>query len=82
MPDHKSKNQKEQSFNILPHPAKTNDPADLNPPQPGGGLRSGGATHAFHAREPHIPAPHIRDNMPEPKSREELHARQAELNRK
>ncbi|KAL1741311.1 hypothetical protein HDZ31DRAFT_45728 [Schizophyllum fasciatum] len=84
MADHKSKNQsqKEQAFHILPHPAKTNDPADLNPPQPGGGLRSDPVQGAFHARDPHVPAPHILNNLPEPKGREELRARQAELNRK
>ncbi|TRM63073.1 hypothetical protein BD626DRAFT_457258 [Schizophyllum amplum] len=82
--DKSSKNQgeKEQTFNILPHPAKSNDPADLNPPHQGGGLRSNPIQGALHARDPYVPPPHIRNNMPEPKGRDELRARQAELNRK
>ncbi|KAL1739511.1 hypothetical protein HDZ31DRAFT_49273 [Schizophyllum fasciatum] len=70
----------EPTVSIQPHPAKSNDPADLNPPQPGGGLRHDGGMEAHHARDPHVPAPEVRDNLPEPATREELQARQAELN--
>ncbi|KAF8153250.1 hypothetical protein B0H34DRAFT_662461 [Crassisporium funariophilum] len=71
------KGDSEQSFSIQPHPAKTNDPADL---QPSGGLRQGGAMDAFHARDPYVPSEQIRNNMPAPLSRDELHAKQASLN--
>ncbi|KAJ3514055.1 hypothetical protein NLJ89_g2592 [Agrocybe chaxingu] len=70
----------EPTFSILPHPAKTNDPADLQPPG-SGGLRHGGPMEAFHARDPYVPSEEIKNNMPAPLSREELHARQAELQR-
>ncbi|KAF8802358.1 hypothetical protein BYT27DRAFT_7196780 [Phlegmacium glaucopus] len=66
----------EQSFSIQPHPAKTNDPADL---QPSGGLRQGNAMDAFYARGPHVPSEDILKNLPEPLSREELQAKQAAL---
>ncbi|PPQ76258.1 hypothetical protein CVT26_009847 [Gymnopilus dilepis] len=66
----------EPTYSILPHPAKTNDPADL---QPSGGLRSGGPMEAFHARDPHVPNDEIKRNMPLPASHEELQARQAAL---
>ncbi|KAK0444250.1 uncharacterized protein EV420DRAFT_1574966 [Desarmillaria tabescens] len=47
---------KEPMFSILPHPAKTNNPSDLNPPNQGaGGLRSDPVMGAHHARDPHIP---------------------------
>ncbi|KAF4610096.1 hypothetical protein D9613_010621 [Agrocybe pediades] len=69
-------NNKEPTYSILPHPAKSNDPADL---QPSGGLRHGGPMEAFHARDPYVPSEEIRNNMPAPRSREELHARQAQL---
>ncbi|KIJ98371.1 hypothetical protein K443DRAFT_680797 [Laccaria amethystina LaAM-08-1] len=68
----------EPSYSIQPHPAKTNDPADLQPP--GGGLKSGGVMAAHHARDPYIPSDQIKNNLPEPLSREELQARAAELN--
>ncbi|KAI0028874.1 hypothetical protein K488DRAFT_57605 [Vararia minispora EC-137] len=68
----------QKEYSIQPHPAKTNDPADL---QPHGGLNSNHQADAFHARDPHVPAPHIANNLPEPASREELRARQAELNK-
>ncbi|KAM5537121.1 hypothetical protein V8D89_009267 [Ganoderma adspersum] len=69
-------------FSILPHPAKTNDPRDLQPPQPGGGLNNNSQFGAFHARGPYIPPANILNNLPPPESKESLQARQKELNRK
>jgi hypothetical protein len=45
---------------------KTNDPADLNPPQPGGGLNSGPATQAHRARDPHVPSQKIANSLEQP----------------
>ncbi|KAF8880516.1 hypothetical protein BD779DRAFT_1446161 [Infundibulicybe gibba] len=73
-------NQGEPAFSIQPHPAKSNDPADLNPPQAGGGLRRGHAEEAFHARDPYIPSQEIQDSLEQPLSREELKAQSAQLN--
>ncbi|EPQ51218.1 hypothetical protein GLOTRDRAFT_49138 [Gloeophyllum trabeum ATCC 11539] len=70
----------EPTYSIQPHPAQTNDPRDLEPPQLGGGLNSKPEYQAFHARDPHVPSKEIRDNMPQPASREELKARSAQLN--
>ncbi|EIM83747.1 uncharacterized protein STEHIDRAFT_123361 [Stereum hirsutum FP-91666 SS1] len=70
----------EQQVGIQPHPAKTNDPSDLAP-QPGGGLTSKPELQAHHARDPHVPSPQVAANVEEPKSREELRARAAELNK-
>ncbi|KAH8823432.1 hypothetical protein DL96DRAFT_1617537 [Flagelloscypha sp. PMI_526] len=54
----------EPTYSIQPHPAKTNDPADLQPRQ---GLRSGGGlADAFNARPPHIPNEQVLDNLPPP----------------
>ncbi|TBU28468.1 hypothetical protein BD311DRAFT_806920 [Dichomitus squalens] len=69
------------TYSIQPHPAKTNDPRDLEPPQPGGGLNSNPEYGAFHARDPYIPPAHIANNLPPPQTREQLRARQAELNK-
>ncbi|KAI0746804.1 hypothetical protein C8Q80DRAFT_1104974 [Daedaleopsis nitida] len=63
-----SNGQNESTFGILPHPAKTNDPRDLEPPQPGGGLNSNPEYGAFHARGPHVPSPQIANNLPPPKA--------------
>ncbi|KAL1673374.1 hypothetical protein EV122DRAFT_283040 [Schizophyllum commune] len=71
----------DQQVSIQPHPAKSNDPADLNPPQPGGGMRHDGGMEAHHARDPHVPAPEVLSSLPEPATHEELQARQAELNK-
>ncbi|KAH9919980.1 uncharacterized protein BXZ73DRAFT_80219 [Epithele typhae] len=71
----------EQTFSIQPHPAQTNDPRDLEAPQPGGGLSSNPEYGAFKAREPHVPSPQIANNLPPAASREEMRARAAELNR-
>ncbi|RDX54539.1 hypothetical protein OH76DRAFT_1340857 [Lentinus brumalis] len=79
-PQQQQQQQNEPSFGILPHPAKTNDPRDLEPPQPGGGLNSKPESEAFHARDPHVPSPQVLNNLPPAKSREELRARAQELN--
>ncbi|RDB26621.1 hypothetical protein Hypma_005544 [Hypsizygus marmoreus] len=70
----------EPTFSTLPHPAKTNDPADLQPKQPGGGLATSDSMAAHHARDPYIPSPEIVNKLEEPLSREQLRARAAELN--
>ncbi|KAJ7040703.1 hypothetical protein C8F04DRAFT_948235 [Mycena alexandri] len=70
----------EQQFSIQPHPAKSNDPADLQPPQTGG-LASNPNEQAFHARDPHVPSQQVMAGLEQPASREELQARQAELNK-
>merc|ERR1712130_671106 len=76
--DDNNNNESEQSFSIQPHPAKTNDPADLQPNQ---GLRGdNNSASAFNARGPHVPAPHIANNLEETRSRDELRRRQEELN--
>ncbi|KAK0495671.1 hypothetical protein EDD18DRAFT_1354178 [Armillaria luteobubalina] len=72
---------KESTFSIQPHPAKTNDPSDLNPPTQGGGLRSDPVMGAHHAKGPHIPKQDILNSLEQPLSREELRKRQAELNK-
>ncbi|KAI0717347.1 hypothetical protein C8T65DRAFT_641150 [Cerioporus squamosus] len=72
--------QNEPTYGILPHPAKSNDPRDLEPPQPGGGLNSKPEYEAFHARDPHVPSPQVMNNLSPPKTREELRARAQELN--
>ncbi|KAI9063608.1 hypothetical protein FKP32DRAFT_1592294 [Trametes sanguinea] len=72
----KQNQESEQTFSIQPHPAKTNDPNDLQ-----GGNFSDPKAGAFHARDPYVPAPEIKNNMPPAQSREELRARAAELNK-
>ncbi|KAJ7182728.1 hypothetical protein C8R43DRAFT_967903 [Mycena crocata] len=74
------KSGEDQQFTIQPHPAKTNDPADLNPPQTGG-LASNPNEQAFHARDPHVPSQQVMAGLEKPLSREELQARAAELNK-
>ncbi|KZT02869.1 uncharacterized protein LAESUDRAFT_660955 [Laetiporus sulphureus 93-53] len=69
----------EPTFNILPHPAKSNDPKDLEPPQLGAGLNSNPEMQAFHARDPYVPSSELMKGVEEPLSREELHARSAQL---
>ncbi|KIJ62264.1 hypothetical protein HYDPIDRAFT_49390, partial [Hydnomerulius pinastri MD-312] len=72
----------EQRFNILPHPAKSNNPGDLaDPPQPGAGLNSKPEFQAYHARDPHVPSQEILNNLEAPMSREDLKKRAEELNR-
>ncbi|KAJ7678131.1 hypothetical protein DFH06DRAFT_1167949 [Mycena polygramma] len=74
------KKNEEQSFSIQPHPAKTNDPADLQQEQTGG-LASNPNAGAFHARDPHVPSQQVMAGLEKPASKEELEARQAELNK-
>ncbi|KAI0042768.1 hypothetical protein FA95DRAFT_532527 [Auriscalpium vulgare] len=69
----------EQQFSIQPHPAKTNDPADLN--RDTGGLQSQQPAGALHARDPHVPSPQIVNSLEAPAPRDELRARAAELNK-
>ncbi|TFK23293.1 hypothetical protein FA15DRAFT_670576 [Coprinopsis marcescibilis] len=80
MSSQQNKKGKEQSFHILPHPAKTNNPADLQPEQREQ-LRSD-PVQAFHARDPYVPDPKILENLPPATSREELQKRQDEINRR
>ncbi|KAH9950794.1 hypothetical protein B0H21DRAFT_721719 [Amylocystis lapponica] len=83
MPFGKKANGKgEQTFSILPHPAKTNDPRDLEPPQPGGGLNSNPEVQAHHARGPHVPSQEILNSLEKPLSRDQLKAKAAELNKR
>ncbi|KAJ7100679.1 hypothetical protein B0H15DRAFT_943979 [Mycena belliarum] len=70
----------EPTLSIQPHPAKSNDPADLQPPQTGG-LASNPNDQAFHARDPHVPSAQVMAGLEQPKTREELQARAAELNK-
>ncbi|KAG2059323.1 hypothetical protein BDR06DRAFT_830716, partial [Suillus hirtellus] len=71
--------QQEQQFNILPHPAKSNDPADLVGRD--AGLTSKAEFHAYHARDPHVPSKDIVNSLEAPLSRDELHRRAEELNK-
>ncbi|KAL4063772.1 hypothetical protein V8B97DRAFT_1929118 [Scleroderma yunnanense] len=73
--------QSEQRFNILPHPAKTNNPADLDPAQRSG-LIDNPAILAHHAREPYVPSQELVNSLEAPLSREELRQRSEELNMK
>ncbi|KAG5645668.1 hypothetical protein DXG03_005506 [Asterophora parasitica] len=70
----------EQQFTTQPHPAKTNDPADLQRQQPGGGLATSDPMAAHHARDPYVPSQEIQSNLEQPLGRDELRARAAELN--
>ncbi|KAJ6598439.1 hypothetical protein DFH09DRAFT_1131776 [Mycena vulgaris] len=72
--------EEDPTFSIQPHPAKSNDPADLMPPQTGG-LASNPNEQAFHARDPHVPSQQVMAGLEEPLSREELQKRAAELNK-
>lgn len=58
-------------FGILPHPAKTNNPADLQDPATQGGLQSSG-TNVFNAKGPHVPSQEIAQGLEAPKSRDEV----------
>ena len=60
------------AFNILPHPAKTNNPADLDSePAAHGGLQSAGM-NAYNAKGPHVVSDEVAKGLEEPKSREEV----------
>ncbi|KAI0087149.1 hypothetical protein BDY19DRAFT_995227 [Irpex rosettiformis] len=77
---HKS-SEGEQQFTIQPHPAKTNDPRDLEPPQLGGGLNSNPKQQAFNTPGPYIPKQDLLQGVEQPLSRDELKAKSAELNK-
>ncbi|KAI5118303.1 hypothetical protein M0805_003822 [Coniferiporia weirii] len=79
----KSPKNGEQQFSIQPHPAKTNDPADLNGPQSGGGLATARdpASAVHNTPGPVIPNAEMQRNIPPPAGRDELNARAAELNK-
>ncbi|KAL0958815.1 hypothetical protein HGRIS_014134 [Hohenbuehelia grisea] len=66
------------TFSIQPHPAKSNDPADL---KGGNSYGSGAGMQAHNARGPHVPNQDLLNNLEQPLSREELRKRQAELNK-
>ncbi|KAF7792712.1 hypothetical protein EIP86_003810 [Pleurotus ostreatoroseus] len=69
----------EPTFSIQPHPAqKTNDPRDLEPQQPD---FAPAGQNVAHGPGPVIPNQEMLNNMGQPKSREELKARSAQLNR-
>ncbi|TFY51493.1 hypothetical protein EVG20_g10977 [Dentipellis fragilis] len=72
----------DQQFTIQPHPATTNDPADLEHPgqQLGGGLNSGNNPAVYMAPGPQIPTRDVSEALPPPAGSEELAARSAELN--
>ncbi|KAF5381587.1 hypothetical protein D9615_005417 [Tricholomella constricta] len=70
----------EPTFSTQPHPAKTNDPADLQSGS-GGGLATSNPMAIHHARDPHVPSQEIQRNLEQPLGREELRARAAELNK-
>ncbi|THG99506.1 hypothetical protein EW145_g7253 [Phellinidium pouzarii] len=73
----------EQQFSIQPHPAKTNNPVDLQPEPEQGGLASArDPASAVHSTPgPVIPNAEIQQNIPPPASHDELSARAAELNK-
>ncbi|KAF7760256.1 hypothetical protein Agabi119p4_10932 [Agaricus bisporus var. burnettii] len=81
--DSKASGGQEQRFNILPHPAKTNDPADLQQPsEETGGLQSSqGAYSAFQTPGPVKLNPENLKDLPPPKTKEELSTLQAQLNK-
>jgi len=61
-------------FGILPHPAKTNNPADLqSDPREHGGLQGAGA-NAYTAKGPHVPSQEIAEGLEKPKTRDEVSA--------
>ncbi|KAF8234550.1 hypothetical protein L208DRAFT_1393968 [Tricholoma matsutake] len=70
----------EPTFSIQPHPAKSNDPADLRHVQQGG-LATSNQMAAHHARDPHVPTQEIQNNLEQPLSREEVRMRAEELNK-
>ncbi|KAF8310968.1 hypothetical protein DL93DRAFT_2169357 [Clavulina sp. PMI_390] len=73
----------EQQFTIQPHPAKSNNPADLAPQQPGGGLNNKAEIDGLINAKGggYIPTTEQLKAMGEPLSREELRKRQENLNK-
>ncbi|KLO14939.1 hypothetical protein SCHPADRAFT_939078 [Schizopora paradoxa] len=66
--------EQEQQFTIQPHPAKTNDPADLQ-------TNSADAQGSLFMPGPVITSQEQGANIPPPSSHDELQARSAELNK-
>ncbi|KAH8103406.1 hypothetical protein BXZ70DRAFT_728138 [Cristinia sonorae] len=82
-PSHNEHRDSEPTYSIQPHPARSEDPRDLEPPQLGGGLNSNPEYNAFHAKGPYVPTQEVLNNVQGPAAgRDELSARQADLNRK
>ncbi|EGN94422.1 hypothetical protein SERLA73DRAFT_62207 [Serpula lacrymans var. lacrymans S7.3] len=79
--DQQHRDSEEQRFGILPHPAKSNNPAELENPQAGAGLNDNLGIQAHHAHGPHIPSRDVANNLEQPASREELRKRGEELNK-
>ncbi|PVF96980.1 hypothetical protein CPB86DRAFT_786469 [Serendipita vermifera] len=84
MSSHSNNNQnnkeEEHTFHILPHPAKTNDPADLRRENnPIGSVMSSIAQ--LGNKGPHILGDEQKKGLEEPLSRDELRRRAAELNK-
>lgn len=74
----------EQRFNILPHPAKTNNPADLTRPGDGGempSIQDRMTQLATGARGPHILSEEQKSGLEQPLTHEELRVRAAQLNK-
>ncbi|KAL7411902.1 hypothetical protein BDY24DRAFT_416805 [Mrakia frigida] len=71
-----TKEDKEQEFTIQPHPATTNNPETDPALQAGSGKAS-----ATGARDPYVPSKDIAESLEKPKSREELQAASAALNK-
>ncbi|GAA5832031.1 hypothetical protein JCM11251_002794 [Rhodosporidiobolus azoricus] len=83
-------NQEEQTFNILPHPATSNNPTQETTPglgsaptlQPGFSGSGEGSAEQYGGRgnQPHVISQEIAQGLEQPKSREELQQIQAKLN--
>lgn len=58
-------------FTIQPHPAKTNDPRDLQRELAGGGSQ-GGAANVFNTPGLNVPSAQVAEGLEKPKSREEV----------
>ncbi|KAF7324712.1 hypothetical protein MKEN_00512800 [Mycena kentingensis (nom. inval.)] len=69
----------EPTFSIQPHPAKTNDPADLLPSEQTGGLASNPNAAIHNAHGPFISGQGV--EIPMPESGNDLQARQAALDK-
>ncbi|OCH84548.1 hypothetical protein OBBRIDRAFT_808152 [Obba rivulosa] len=73
--------QNEQSFSIQPHPARTNDPRDLQDSPQYSGPNANPDVQAFHTPGPYVPNQELLNKVDRPLGRDELNARAAELNR-
>jgi len=70
----------EQSFSIQPHPAKTNDPKDLDRQGPIGAGYGPDSANMNYGPGPVMPDAQAQQNMPPVSSRDQLKARSAALN--